>query len=171
MLNLGITGANVQSWNKRNARELLARIFADNPKAGEIELWKLFRPEAEEYIEEILRYWFTNNLRSLQLAAQSSEPKVIAARVRKSAAGVAAALPLVAAKVREIALLDIVQPNGKRLGDCTGPDCVALAETVGPWLRRIGEKVKPGKTVGDSLGENEVVALWRLSLSKAAARK
>jgi hypothetical protein len=54
-----------------------------------------------------------------------------------------------------LVLLDLVQPNGKKLRDCTGVEC----KSFGGWLTKIGDRVG-GAIVGEKLNEAEVTAIW-----------
>jgi hypothetical protein len=147
----GVTGAKVQSWEKHNARELLARIVADNPKADDEALFHAFTAESGPYFMEIQRYWFANNLRALK-----TRPTPIARSVDR-----VAAQEHFTAKAKgravEMVLLDFVLPNGKMLRDCTFGECAE----AGGWLTELSRKGQPGEKVGAVLSEKEVRAVWK----------
>jgi hypothetical protein len=147
----GVTGAKVQSWEKHNARELLARIVADNPGVDDEVLFHAFTAESGPYFMEIQRYWFANNLRALK-----PRPTPIA----KSVDRVAAQEHFVAkAKDRavKLVLLDYVLPNGKMLRDSTFGECAK----AGGWLSELAKKGQPNEKVGAVLDEKAVRAVWR----------
>lgn len=144
-IDLGATGAKVQSWAKHNARELLAKIFRENQDADEEKIYHLFLDECAPYFHEIVRYWVTNNLRALK-------PKQ---KLADSAEAVAAAKETI-----KLRMLDCFLPNGKALRDCTGKECAELSSKVGAWLGKIAKAVGPTKRVGDVLSEEQASALW-----------
>ena len=90
----------------------------------------------------------------LKIAAQSE-----AAERRPSRAARRAAehkeVQEIAAKVRELALLDLVMPNGVAMRLCTG----AQMADFGSMYQTIATKVGPANLVGEILCENDVVAL------------
>jgi hypothetical protein len=147
----GLTGAKVQSWEKHNARELLARIVADHPGADDEALFHAFTAESGPYFMEIQRYWFANNLRALK-----TRPTPIARSVDR-----VAAQEHFVAKARdravEMVLLDYMLPNGNMLRDSTFGECAE----VGGWLSRLARKGQPGEKVGAVLSEDEVRAVWK----------
>jgi hypothetical protein len=61
------------------------------------------------------------------------------------------------AKVKAIAVLDMLMPNGERLRFCRGSDVARF----GVGFAKIAEKVGPDCLVGEVLRENEVQALLR----------
>jgi hypothetical protein len=147
----GVTGAKVQSWEKHNARELLARIVKDNPGADDEALFHAFSQECAPFFMEIARYWFANNLRALK-----ARPTPIARSVDRVAAQehfVATAQ----ARATEMVLLDYVLPNGNMLRDSTFSECAE----VGGWLTKLAKKGQPNDKVGAVLSEKEVRAVWK----------
>jgi hypothetical protein len=50
-------------------------------------------------------------------------------------------------------LLDVIMPNGKKLANCTGADCIRF----GGWLINVGEVVGVTKVVGEILSEKELI--------------
>ena len=53
-------------------------------------------------------------------------------------------------------LLDLVQPNGKKLRDCTGDEC----SQAGGWLVQVGNRVGRTGIVGKQLSEAELAAIF-----------
>jgi hypothetical protein len=51
--------------------------------------------------------------------------------------------------------LELIMPNGKKLGQCTGTDCLRF----GGWLSKVGEAVGPTRLVGDVFSENDLAKL------------
>lgn len=164
MLDTGTYGAKVQSWRRANPRDRLKQLMDENPKADKAALFALFRdelrsPDAEEYLDSVVEYWFANNYHSL---VERPAPLREQAE-RQKRASVAAVKNKVVKRIRheaQIILLDMVLPNGKALRDCKGSDCTKLGKKVGGWLAKIGAKVKPNEVVGDVLDESEIRKLY-----------
>lgn len=53
-------------------------------------------------------------------------------------------------------VLNLVVPNGKHLGDCTGAECMSF----GGWFVRVAEKVGPKRLVRDVLSEKQLRELY-----------
>jgi len=149
----GITGAKRQSWRHDNPRDTLRNIIEGNPRAGKDELFELFKDVVlktrnHAMFETIIEYWFANNLTSLlqgnaELKKQFSGPNV--AKIKD--------------KIRErikiasgFVLLDMIMPNNKRLGDCTGAECAA----VGGWLSIVAARMSPSQIVGKVFDEKDI---------------
>jgi hypothetical protein len=117
-LDHSVQGAKHQSFERDNPRELLRRIVGAHPKADEEELFELFKTGVEngdaDYLNVILKYWFTNNYNSLLKRARhasSAERRAQTDAIKSQIIG---------------RLLDLVMPNGKTLSQCTGADCRRL---------------------------------------------
>lgn len=155
-IDTGITGAKRQSWMHDNPRDILRTIIKDNAQAGRETLLELFTKAVFDngnrgLLETIIEYWFTNNLSSLlrsdsRLKAQFSNPDVskIKQRIRERiqiAAGVV--------------LMDMMMPNNKRLGDCSGAECAA----VGGWLSVVAGRMSPSQIVKQVFSEEDMRAM------------
>jgi hypothetical protein len=52
--------------------------------------------------------------------------------------------------------MELVTPNGKQLGGCTGSECMKM----GGWYIEVGRKVG-AKKVGDVLNESQLELIWK----------
>jgi len=165
-LDLGIRGATKQSWAGANPRDLLKKLIEEHSGADRPALFRMFidrlneEPDADDYKQTIIEYWFANNYHSLVGAA-------VAPPAEKRSIETTTATTMVRERVREkiregaqIVLLDMVLPNGKALKDCTGRECRELAPRIGEWLERVAKKVRANELVGDRLSEEQVKALY-----------
>lgn len=153
-LNTGTLGAKVQSWEKNNARELLARLVTNNPSLDDEALFHIFAAECAPYFHEIVRYWVANNLRALRPRTRASGSSVD--RTADRAAAVEAVKAEAKARATKLVLLDFVLPNGKMLRDCTFAECAK----AGGWLTKLANKGQPNEKVGAVLSEKEIKAVW-----------
>lgn len=71
----------------------------------------------------------------------------------------------------KIKLSEMLMPNGKKLQDCTGSDCTKLGNTVGPWLLKLGRRLRPRQHVGTVFSETELTEIYHTSGSVNAKRK
>jgi hypothetical protein len=170
-IDLGVTGAKRQSWRKANPREILRRLVEDNPHAGIDELFAKFRKvlaKAEDEMQETVdRYYFDNNVRSLQAivdpkaGARKAASRERAAELRKRVEeNITTAIQQKAERI----LLDSIMPNEKPLRDCTGLEC----RQMGGWLAGIGAKLKSEQRVGDKFNEDQIQSHWARSTAHAA---
>jgi type I site-specific restriction endonuclease len=169
-VDLGITGAKRQSWRKANPREILRRLVEDNPHAGMDELFAKFRKvlaKAEDEMQETVdRYYFDNNVRSLQsITDPGSGTRKAASRERAEALrkkveeNIATAIQQKAQRI----LLDAIMPNEKPLRDCTGQEC----NQMGGWLAGIGAKLKADQKVGEKFNEDQIQSHWTRSAARS----
>ena len=104
-------------------------------------------------------YAFINTYRRLQAEPTADQRAQIAKQRAKQAQKLADAIAKHAETVRsikeQITLLNWEMPNGKRLRNCTGAECVEC----GGWLAKVGKKVGTTKRVGEVLNEKEVRAI------------
>lgn len=162
-LNPGVTGAKRASWETSNPRAMLIRVMRANPPPrGNKELWYA-KGLAEvhddlSYLPPIYQYWFTNTLVSIEDAeGETSQTRQRSAaakqeateRTREQVARTSSNL------VDQIVLLNLIQPNGKRLRDCTGVECGKFGGLF-KKLERCGER-----RVGDVHSEEEVRQMLR----------
>lgn len=160
-LDTGTLGAKVQSWHGANPRELLKRVIDDNPGADRPALFALFKEalqDDDEYIAAIVEYWFANNYNSI-IHTPLSRP-TNAATYERTVADIKEQLGKKIKESAAIALLDMVMPNGKTLADCTGGECMTLRRNIGGWLLRVARRVKTDETVGSTLTEEQLQALY-----------
>lgn len=53
-------------------------------------------------------------------------------------------------------LLDLVQPNGKKLRDCSSEEC----RQAGGWLSAVGDRIGDDGIAGDQLSEADLAELY-----------
>ena len=131
-VNPGKTGAKVASWETKNPRALLLQIIKDNPHASENAVFGLFLSEVHEdtaYWPALCQYWFRNNYAATLRDTPEHKEQAQAPKKESEAVVSTHAAKLadkVVAKVDGIALLSLVQANGKQLRDCTGKTLLAF---------------------------------------------
>lgn len=140
----GRQGAKRQSFREDNPRSVLLALLRKYKGYSEERLFSLFKDQVEDdedYRSVFLEYWFTNNYR-----AATRKPSAAAVREAK-----AAHRKKVRSIIGQVQLLALPMPNGKKLADCTGDECLIF----GGWLSRMGVKVGKRK-IGDVLSETQV---------------
>ena len=154
----GILGAKRATWRQVNPRELLRRIIDNSPTDDDADWRDMFWSEIEndkDMLRAIADYWLDNNIRSLTTPTTAkTTDKMLAAEA------VSVAKTNVTQRVAEhikIALLALVMPNEKLLGDCTGAEC----RQFGGWFVKIGKSVPAKATVREHLSETKLQKLWR----------
>lgn len=163
MVDLGVYGAKRQSFRKVSARDLLKRIMEAHPRtATSSELLRAFAAKAredEDCIDTIIEYWFTNNYRSL-LAAPRRSVVAVREEARLRAAKIGEAIKVKVQQSAEVMLLDMILPNGKPLGQLTGRECKRFSK-VGPFLKKLGQSLKPSQIVGDVYNEDRLREIYQ----------
>jgi hypothetical protein len=151
----GVRGHTRSTWrDETHLRGVLLRLITEHPDASREELEELYLAKTEmvpALVEEALRRAFDNDMDQIQKPPRR--------RPRPSAADVEAAKAAVhetVERIKEVVLLDLVQPNGKKLRDCTGADVRAFEAQMPSWFKAIAAKVKPEEIVGEVLSEAEV---------------
>ena len=152
-IDTGTYGAKVQSWRRANPRDLLKRTIEELAGSSRAALLEAFRdkvlaPEAEEYLDAVIEYWFSNNYHSL--VENPYRPEAVARR--KSA--VAGVKEKISRHVRKqvLLLLDTMLPNGKTLAATTFGECAKL----GGNLSLIASMGEPKQRVGEVLSDDEL---------------
>lgn len=174
MSNLERQTRNAAPERKSRLTDLLAAIIAEAPQMAEAyhkaacrEM--LLREGYEDYLDDAIttamglrykearRIAFPPNRNDIQekVAKRAADVKAAQARVD----GVKETILKSAAK---LLLLDLVMPNGIKLRDCTGADCIGF----GGWLTAIGKKVGDGRKVGDVLSEREIRSISAASSAR-----
>jgi hypothetical protein len=166
----GTQGAFRATWRKAQPRLLLERLIRDNPKATEEQIHSLFWQEIEDdgdTLRACVEYWLDNNYASIL-------------RFKSQPLGSAPSAALAGTKEREqvrqkiehrikheasLVLLDLIMPNDKPLGDCTGNECLQF----GRWFANLAKQVPPTKIVRDVLSEREASRLGSRRRNKCAA--
>lgn len=119
-----------------------------------------------QYRETAFIYWLDNNYRTLLADYPEPEKGDITPRAErkaekeKTAAAMKGKVEEAIKQKAQLILLDWVLPNGKALRDCTGRDCRQMSRTVGTWLQKVADRVKPTETVGSVLQESDVRKLF-----------
>jgi hypothetical protein len=153
--NPGVRGQTRSTWrDETHLRGVLMRLLTENPDADRDELEAMYLAKTEmvpALIEEALRRAFDNDWNGLQ-KPKKLRPRPSAEEIEEAKAKVAAAVE----EIKKIALLDMVQPNGKMLRDCTGADVRSLQKEMPSWFKAIAAKVKPDEIVGVVLSESEI---------------
>jgi hypothetical protein len=162
----GIQGAKRATWRDSDPRPLLARIIADNAKADEQEWWRLFWNEVGEEPESLrsmAKYWFDHALLAYMRDIKRGRPRK--EDIEREREAVALAKRKLKRRIEHeitIALLEMVMPNGKPLGECTGTDC----RKFGIFGQLLAKRVPPKQTVSETLTEAQVQSLWKQSKRK-----
>ena len=157
----GTQGAFRQTWRKGNPRSLLKTMMEKTPKADAAVIYRMFWDEIEddkELLRNIVGYWLDHNYQSLRQASEPAPPPHMVETERQNAQTVVR--ERLHQRIRyetRIVLLDLIMPNDKRLGDCTGAECGRF----GGWLFQLSKKVPANKTVSNILSEDEVYKLWQ----------
>jgi hypothetical protein len=165
-INPGVRGHTRSTWrDETHLRGVLLRLIAENQDAERDEIEAMYLAKCEmvpKLIEEALRRAFDNDWDGLhkrkQLRPGPTEKTIeeAKAKVEETKAKIEAAVEIIKATV----LLDLVQPNGKKLRDCTGAEVRELQTQMPSWFKIIAARVKPAEVVGKVLSEAEVRKMW-----------
>jgi hypothetical protein len=152
----GVRGQTRSSWRgEDHLRGLLMQLYRENPDADRAELEELYLAEAkgpgfhalprnEAFIDDALRRSFAADYARVHQPARPQR--------RVSAADLAAADQ----RLRTVVLLDLVEANGKRLGDCTAGELRAL----GGWRIKIADRIGDDSAiVRERISEAEAIEL------------
>jgi hypothetical protein len=145
----GVRGHTRSTWrDEAHLRGLLLRLITRHPDATRDQLEALYLDKAKRtdaLVDEALRRAFDNDLAQMQKSPRAAHQRV-------AAADVAAA----SERLASVVLLDLVQPNGKKLRDCTGKEC----RQVGGWLIKVADRIGNRGVVGRKLSEAEVASIF-----------
>jgi hypothetical protein len=153
------------AWDDETSLRVLVRLINEYPDAPFEEIEALYFAKAKaspRLIEEALSRILNSDWDILQKRNRVRRPlavEEIAERAEKRAAERAAREAAVEATiklVKAVVLLDLVQPNGKKLRDCTGGDIRVLEAQMPSWFKAIAAKVQPDQIVGEVLTEDDV---------------
>jgi hypothetical protein len=151
-------GAKLQSYSDDDPRPMLLHLTQQYPDASDNELFDLFvealngHPQRDGFLQTIIRSWARNTLTSIRRTQRSRRSSTKSARAK------------VAERTAKVLVLNLVMPNGKRLGDCTGAECLRMSaesSLLGKRLAKIGKRVPPRQQVSKVLDNDEAAALWR----------
>ena len=144
---------------------LLERLFESYPNDTDRRAVRRFMLEGgDDMIAAALEPWLTKRRQIWRRDREANKPEVAAARQAAIQADRAAIREQLTEHIRteaRVMLLDIVMPNGKRLRDCRGTECVKMGKVhieKGSWWIAIGQKAGKEK-VGDVLSEAQVAKL------------
>jgi hypothetical protein len=163
----GVLGAKRASYRETNPRPLLKTIMqqSTDEKVWRDKFWSEVEDD-KDYLRAILAYWLDNTIRSILNEKPPEEAVPYTARIKAgqrttqpTRQQVKNALHAQVERQVKIALLKLEMPNGKTLGECTGNEC----KRFGGWYAVLAKKVPANATVGGTLSESEVAALWRKS--------
>lgn len=165
--NTGIRGAKVQSWNAANPRDLLKTVIDENPGSDRHAIFSLFRARLVEHddggllMQTIVEYWLANNFYAL-VGDHTKRRNARGPReeISRHAAAIGARVKEKIREEAQVLLLEMVLPNGKPLGDCTGLECREMAPRIGRWLGEVGRRVRGKKIVRVVLTEREIRELY-----------
>lgn len=147
----GVRGHTRSTWRDvMHLRGMLLMLITEHPDASRDELEGFYLAKAEmvpALVEEALRRAFDNDLAQINKAPRPRKPPQPVSED---------AIVEAIEKIRTIVLLDLVQPNGKKLRDCTGADVRAFEAQMPSWFKAIAAKVKPEEIVGEVLSEAEL---------------
>jgi hypothetical protein len=150
----GVRGHTRSTWrDETHLRGVLLRLLTENPDAPRDEIEAMYLAKCEmvpALIEEALRRAFDNDWNGLQKPKR--RPRPTPEEIEEAKAKVKAT----AEAIKAIVLLDLVQPNGKKLRDCTGADVRQFATKMPSWFKAIAAKVKPDEIVGAILTETDI---------------
>jgi hypothetical protein len=156
----GVYGAKRASWREYNPRELFRKIYEANPHETEPDLRRLFRQELETHDPEtygraIVEYFLDSVFRALNDASKETRRKTQAGTQNNAKAAIDVAVKERVQREAQVILMDLLMPNGKLLGECTGSEC----KKFGGWLIGVS-KVAGRKRVADALTEGQVRKIW-----------
>lgn len=136
--------------SKKNPMEVLVGLVEADPTADQDRLfgqwWKKIRGD-DEQIEAVARHSFTNMLTAIERGSRKPKQRT-AEDMEQERRAIGALVNL----VKNVVLMDIVLPNGKKLRDCTFAECSA----AGGWFKLVATKGKPSELVGKVLSEEQL---------------
>jgi hypothetical protein len=138
---------------KKNPMEVLADLLDGDRTADRKRLfrmwWEVIRAD-DEYLTAVGLHTFTN-----LLSALDRDQRNIKRGDKQSVAEQRIAISKLVEKARNIILLDLVLPNGKKLRHATFAECSA----AGGWFKLLAARGKPSEVVGRVLSESDLRAL------------
>jgi hypothetical protein len=162
-MDLGTSSAKRATWRETDTRPLLQKLIAANPGVDNVTLFKLFWNEIEDdkdHLRSIAQYWFDLALLALQRKPHRTKPR--AQEQREHVETVKEGIKQRIEHEAKVVLLQLLMPNGKTLGECSGQDC----RRFGGWFTILARKVPAGKLVADTLSEKQVYQIWTTASSK-----
>jgi len=138
---LGIYGAKRQTWQGKSARALLKKTRDRHTDASVEELEELMHSKVQDdddVLSEVLTFWITRNLHSLEPSkpATPRERKQLEQRSEEVRAEAKARIDMLVNTL----VLSTIMPNGERLADCTGAYLVKLGGSVAKIGKKVGKR-------------------------------
>jgi hypothetical protein len=139
----------------RTLADLLALVRHTHPGTSQKENFSHFLYEATlspALIRESFQFWHALHFkkpqpkarRAVARPAMTTEQRVALKNAAKS-------------RIVEVVFLNMPMPNGKKLRDCTGAECLKF----GGWLAEIGKRCGPRRHVSDVLSEDQVAKIYK----------
>lgn len=159
---LGASSAKRATWRDTDTRPLLRQIFDANPNASDHELFRLLWLEVRDdpdHLQSIVQYWFDLAMVAIRRPPQrrATSPSIAPADYQQKIAEAKTGIRRRIVSEAKIILLELLMPNGKRLGNCTGHEC----KQFGGWFAAIAKKVPARKIVVDVLSQQELFEIWK----------
>jgi hypothetical protein len=156
----GTSSTRAKTERHYTAHDLLGEVLRDYPDATDTKRRAVFVSLARDndgIATQIIGAWFdryNSRHRYDSETAQKRRDRREEQQERAQARAVEA--EKIASTVREMILLDMITPNGKKLRDLTGRECGEL----GGWFGKLAVKVKATQKVGTVLTEPQLRELW-----------
>ena len=157
----GIQGSKRARWREFDPSELLRQTIESHPNEDQADLRKIYwdtvrKHDEQTYLRAIVEYFLDNAFLALDHKRQALTRKQERPATNGNAkTGVVSAVRDRVHREAQVILMDLLMPNGKRLGDCTGTQC----KKFGGWLTAVA-KVAGSKRIADALSEGEVRKIW-----------
>lgn len=136
---------------KKSPMQLLVDIIDGDPTADHRRLFRTWWDRIQsddQFMEAVALHAFTNMFAALERDKNKSAPVKPKEAIEAERKAVAALV----SQVRNVVLLDLKLPNGKKLRNSTFAECSA----AGGWFKMVATKGKPSQVVGAVLTEDEL---------------
>lgn len=143
--------------SKLNPMEILTNLRDKDPtesKERQFEKWRKIIEGNETLLEATLFHAFINYWSSLDRdhRAERRQPEQPEQKAQR-----AAEVALLVERAKNIVLLDLILPGGKKLRDATFADCAK----AGSWYAKIAKRGRPNQIVGVVLSESDLQKIAR----------
>ena len=158
-MSLGTSSAKRATWRTTDCRPVVERIIKENPGVGREEWFRLFYSEVrddDDQVRSIIQYYFDLVLMALNRPARASSTAT-RAEVRERTKALKTQIKARVEQEAKIVLMQMLMPNNKILGDCTGAEC----RRFGGWLTELSRRVPAKSTVAETLSEAQLYKLWQ----------
>ena len=152
-------------WESSQPSIEILRIFLqhhseDGKTANRNAFWSEVVQDNEEMKQEIYNYWYNNQYDFLMKNSRHLRASVSREARERVTNELKETLRERISAVINTKLLDLVMPNGKTVGECTGAECEDLAPRMGGWLMRVGLATGTSNKVKDKLSEEQLRDLY-----------